>query len=216
MARVQGRERNAELNWSEPFLPLWIMPSERDQIKERIGRWISTLMEAHEKFGILDEIAERMTKPLRAMWYDRTSALLKEGRDGEAVGHGEDSLSFEQARHVAAGSLPFSPILCVSASRARDPHSSRRGYHYIPGAGDDEESWSRGLTPALFWQHHSMHGGDDHVGDGICRQIHRIICLHFTSRLDFHGGGTSSALAERAQSDAAYHQLKLAMKFCQG
>jgi len=24
---------------------------------------------------------------------------------------------------------------------------------YIPGAGDDEESWARGLTPALFWAH---------------------------------------------------------------
>ena len=96
VARVQGRERNAELNWSEPFLPLWIMPSERDQIKERISRWISTLMEAHEKFGILDEIAERMTKPLRAMWYDRTSALLKEVRVGEEVGHGEDSLSLSR------------------------------------------------------------------------------------------------------------------------
>lgn len=26
-------------------------------------------------------------------------------------------------------------------------------YSYVPGAGDDEESWARGLTPALLWQH---------------------------------------------------------------
>jgi hypothetical protein len=25
---------------------------------------------------------------------------------------------------------------------------------YIQGAGDDEESWAMGLTPALFWDHH--------------------------------------------------------------
>jgi hypothetical protein len=27
-------------------------------------------------------------------------------------------------------------------------------YVYVPGAGDDEESWADGLTPALFWEHH--------------------------------------------------------------
>jgi len=26
-------------------------------------------------------------------------------------------------------------------------------YEYIPGAGDDEESWAQGLTPALMWKH---------------------------------------------------------------
>ncbi len=26
-------------------------------------------------------------------------------------------------------------------------------YEYVPGAGDDEESWARGLTPQLLWAH---------------------------------------------------------------
>ena len=26
-------------------------------------------------------------------------------------------------------------------------------YDYVPGAGDDEESWAAGLTPAMFWSH---------------------------------------------------------------
>lgn len=26
-------------------------------------------------------------------------------------------------------------------------------YEYVPGAGDDEESWARGLTPALLMRH---------------------------------------------------------------
>ena len=26
-------------------------------------------------------------------------------------------------------------------------------YEYVPGAGDDEESWAHGLTPALLFQH---------------------------------------------------------------
>ena len=29
-------------------------------------------------------------------------------------------------------------------------------YEYVPGAGDDEESWARGLTPALLWAHHKV------------------------------------------------------------
>ena len=29
-------------------------------------------------------------------------------------------------------------------------------YSYIPGAGDDEESWAQGLTPALFWKHQQV------------------------------------------------------------
>lgn len=26
-------------------------------------------------------------------------------------------------------------------------------FEYVPGAGDDEESWARGLTPQLLWAH---------------------------------------------------------------
>lgn len=26
-------------------------------------------------------------------------------------------------------------------------------FQYVPGAGDDEETWSRGLTPFLLWKH---------------------------------------------------------------
>lgn len=29
-------------------------------------------------------------------------------------------------------------------------------FSYVPGAGDDEESWAQGLTPALFWQHQQV------------------------------------------------------------
>lgn len=26
-------------------------------------------------------------------------------------------------------------------------------FEYVPGAGDDEESWAKGLTPQLLWSH---------------------------------------------------------------
>lgn len=46
------------------------------------------------------------------------------------------------------------------------PH--RPSFSYVQGAGDDEEAWAHGLTPALFWKHRheilidfdSQHGGE--------------------------------------------------------
>jgi tRNA A64-2'-O-ribosylphosphate transferase len=46
--------------------------------------------------------------------------------------------------------------------------SSEFSWQYIPGAGDDEESWARGLTPTLFWKHSYdlLDAGPDH-----CNQL---------------------------------------------
>ena len=67
------------------------------------------------------------------------------------------------------GALAFTPLVLVSAS---SPHARHRQtlqvpaagggaggealqvvYDYVPGAGDDEESWAEGLTPQLLWAH---------------------------------------------------------------
>lgn len=29
-------------------------------------------------------------------------------------------------------------------------------YEYVPGAGDDEETWARGLTPSLLFRHQEV------------------------------------------------------------
>ncbi|KAH9249440.1 hypothetical protein BASA81_012802 [Batrachochytrium salamandrivorans] len=50
------------------------------------------------------------------------------------------------------------PVLCVSCSWnniSQREHRERHSWPYIAGAGDDEENWSGGLTPAMFWQHSS-------------------------------------------------------------
>lgn len=41
----------------------------------------------------------------------------------------------------------------ASSKGKADAELSSWSYMYVPGAGDDEESWAVGLTPALFWQH---------------------------------------------------------------
>ena len=47
------------------------------------------------------------------------------------------------------------PVVCVSASAAASAAEHREffSFAYVAGAGDDEENWARGLTPALFSQH---------------------------------------------------------------
>lgn len=45
-------------------------------------------------------------------------------------------------------------ILCTASRRVAGAEISEAGY--IQGAGDDSESWARGLTPNLFWTHQEM------------------------------------------------------------
>ena len=41
----------------------------------------------------------------------------------------------------------------VSGTGAGSREGGGGTYEYVPGAGDDEESWARGLTPQLLWAH---------------------------------------------------------------
>ncbi|GER45887.1 initiator tRNA phosphoribosyl transferase family protein, partial [Striga asiatica] len=54
-------------------------------------------------------------------------------------------------------SWDFTPIILVSASSSDGTFQNRTtsefSWNYIAGAGDDEESWARGLAPHLFWKH---------------------------------------------------------------
>ncbi|KAI4280230.1 MAG: hypothetical protein L6R38_004617 [Xanthoria sp. 2 TBL-2021] len=48
--------------------------------------------------------------------------------------------------------LPYHPVVCLTSSH-RVYGAENSEDNYIQGAGDDSESWSQGLTPALFWRH---------------------------------------------------------------
>ena len=41
-------------------------------------------------------------------------------------------------------------------------HSSVHSWEYVPGAGDDEESWAQGLTAEVFWDHVEYLMGGQH------------------------------------------------------
>jgi len=76
---------------------------------------------------------------------------------------------------LSVSTLPFYPIVCLSASKLVTDGVERRanGFAYIQGSGDDHELWSmvritslmrdksclqelQGLTPTIFWKNRSI------------------------------------------------------------
>ncbi|CAD6339242.1 unnamed protein product [Miscanthus lutarioriparius] len=145
-------ENNSDLsNWdSSVHLPVWVLGTEKNAIEGRIDEWTDQFESCGADFLSL---AIGLQKPLRPLWISqRTRIWLNEVPELE--------------------SWNFTPIILISASAsdavATQRMSSEFSWHYIPGAGDDEESWARGLTPTLFWKHSYdlLDAGPDH-----CNQL---------------------------------------------
>lgn len=116
-------------------LPLWVSETERMMIEKHLDDWTNDL----EASGAdIASIALSLKKPLRPLWISqRTVIWLNEVPEYD--------------------SWDFTPIILVSASATigsvQHRTTSEFSWNYIPGAGDDEESWSRDLSPGLFWEH---------------------------------------------------------------
>ena len=110
---------------------------------------------------VLDALASKLTKPLRCVWVSR-----------------ENEHSLPCVDNMS--DLDFTPVVLVTASEPMQRHGERRTgeggvpYAYIPGAGDDEESWARGLTPAVFWAHKETVLGP-HGSGGCAAIVDRIV-----------------------------------------
>ncbi|CAN8284769.1 unnamed protein product [Cochlearia groenlandica] len=114
-------------------LPLWVSNTEKASIEARVDKWTQELDESGADIASL---ASSLRKPLRPLWVSqRTVIWLNEVPDHD--------------------SWDFTPLILVSASASsgviQHRTNSEFSWSYIPGAGDDEESWSRGLSPSLFW-----------------------------------------------------------------
>ncbi|KAK7319947.1 hypothetical protein RJT34_04676 [Clitoria ternatea] len=124
------------LDWDcSLHLPLWVPQTEKASIEERLEEWTQKLKASGADIASL---AACLRKPLRPLWISQKTVIwLNE------VPHHE--------------SWDFTPIILVSASSSTGVSQHRTtsefSWNYIPGAGDDEESWARGLTPGLFWKH---------------------------------------------------------------
>ncbi|KAK1418570.1 hypothetical protein QVD17_27715 [Tagetes erecta] len=121
-------------NWDTSLhLPLWVPDTEKTRIDSKLNEWVNIL----ETSGVdIVSISSLLKKPLRPLWISQKTVIwLNEVPD--------------------YNSWDFTPIILISASASSDIYrqktSSEFSWNYIPGAGDDEESWARGLTPLLFW-----------------------------------------------------------------
>ncbi|XP_052200053.1 uncharacterized protein C3F10.06c isoform X2 [Diospyros lotus] len=116
-------------------LPLWVPRTEKAAIEDRIEDWIKQL----ETSGAdISSLASALKKPLRPLWISQKTVIwLNEVPE--------------------SNSWDFTPIILLSASSSSGNFQHRTtsefSWNYIPGAGDDEESWARGLSPNLFWRH---------------------------------------------------------------
>ncbi|CAI0543549.1 unnamed protein product [Linum tenue] len=144
-------ECTASLDWDcSLHLPLWVPGTEKAAIEERIDEWVEQL----EASGAdIASLASCLKKPLRPLWVSQKTVIwLNEVPDHD--------------------SWDFTAVMLVSASAQNGVFQQHRttsefSWNYIPGAGDDEESWARGLSPGLFWNH-----AYDIIGSGpeMCNQ----------------------------------------------
>jgi len=105
-------------------LPDWLPKSERDQIARGVPAWVAHLLASSVDLTPLSALLQR---PLRPVWVCRD----EEGLLDDVCTVPENGL----------------PIVCLSVSK------THKSPGYVQGAGDDEEAWSKGLTPHMFWAH---------------------------------------------------------------
>mmetsp|Transcript_4817 Transcript_4817/g.14519 ORF Transcript_4817/g.14519 Transcript_4817/m.14519 type:complete len:465 (+) Transcript_4817:75-1469(+) len=122
------------------MLPPWVSPNERNSIEALLPEWVDRLR--HLVDATDSKFEWRRGKPLGVLWIHRDSTLLD---------------SYEQ--------LGFVPIFALTASRvvADDERADIDGYYYVPGAGDDEETWATGLSADLFFENQDflLKGGSE-------------------------------------------------------
>lgn len=121
------------------WLPPWVAPSEASEIDARTPAWATALLALLPGLrGLAPSLAAR---PLRCVW-------VSQGADVWAPG-------------CAPGALPFTPLVALSASQPlAGPGRRAAGFVYVPGAGDDEESWAGGLSPGAFWAQRRLARGE--------------------------------------------------------
>lgn len=133
---LPGSEQLVSSDWDcSLHLPLWVSETEKTLIQDRLEGWIMSL----EASGAdIASLALSIKKPLRPLWISQKTVIwLNEVPEYD--------------------SWDFTPIILVSSSSSSGAYQQRTtsefSWNYIPGAGDDEESWARGLSPSLFWKH---------------------------------------------------------------
>jgi len=131
-----------QANQNYPIGPQWTdlkilgaTELEKDEISNSLNVIAQKLLESGAN---IHQIAEVMKKPLCPLWFNPASVLWP-------------SLGIDVPDYSQLG---FTPIICLQASSYVETY--HQDYFYIQGAGDDEETWAKGLTPQLFWAQRSF------------------------------------------------------------
>jgi tRNA A64-2'-O-ribosylphosphate transferase len=105
-----------------------VSDSEHAQIEERLNRFVEEVRRLDLN---LDELREKVKKPMRPYWVTPATSL--------------DSLSKAEEDDEFA-----TVVLCTASSKPSI--DVRNDPDYVQGAADDHEAWSCGLTAPVFWK----------------------------------------------------------------
>ncbi|KAJ2958817.1 hypothetical protein NQZ79_g5685 [Umbelopsis isabellina] len=149
--RVISKSQYCASKWDSALytLPSIISRSEHAQIEILIDDFSQNMLNT----GVnVDELCKKLKKPLRPIWITPQSTFVESPDYSEA---------------------PFLPVICLSASQVVEGGSQARyGYMYVQGSGDDEEAWSLGLSPQLFWDNKDeLLGADSATCETIAKNI---------------------------------------------
>ena len=117
-------------------MPPWVPPSEAAQVEARLAGWVASLRRPALQ-PLLEQLRQALRAPLRPFW------VCPE--PGSSHAPPEAPASTPAATYLSVVALCASRVW--DAEREREQHS----WHYVQGAGDDEENWSRGLKAKQWW-----------------------------------------------------------------
>ena len=161
--------------------PPWVGEQERERIRELFPLFSERLEAVSPD---LSRLVKTLKAPLRCVWVSR-----------ETAARGLPLLTELLNENEKKPALAFTPVVLVSASSPMQWHGERRvgrdgrSFAYVPGAGDDEESWARGLTPDAFWRNRNFI-----LNEGPSGCVHRVD--------DVVGASVSLAKEKRVEDDA--------------
>ena len=126
--------------WNDTSLTLCTPPCIsqecHEQIEGIIGERVKSAIDAKVIMDPKSFVQKAPVKPMRCFWIQN---------DDSQQSHDLNHLYKE----IKEAQSQYSCIVCISCSELL---RGKNYEQYIPGAGDDEESWSGGLTPSLFWE----------------------------------------------------------------
>lgn len=138
-----------------PFCaPPWMEPSSTAQMNSLLHSFVESV-DSTTHCMVRELLLPLLKMPFQPIWVCPSD-------DGalEWLGDGAECL-FDDDSNIS-----FTPVIMLSCSPVTSEavHSQHHSWQYVQGAGDDEESWALGLTPAMFFDNKdAILASDDHL-----------------------------------------------------